>query len=300
MGPQEYEQRIVKTWDFEDPAASYDAFASAVESTDVTPAESLVLRTQQARALGLQRRTEQADGLLDAVATDLEAASSELSEGETHHVRARLEIERGRVLNSGGRAVDARPHFEAAYDAANLAGLEGLAVDALHMSAIAAGTIEGPSAAAALDARAIAVAEQSIDPAARRWLGALLHNLGWDRHDAGAFAEALEIFRRALEARLEEGSRREIEIARWCVGRCLRSLERYSEALEIQETLAESASGSEDGYVYEEIGENLLALGRGEEAATYFSRAHELLSDDDWLADNESERLERLLFLSDD
>ena len=43
-----------------------------------------------------------------------------------------------------------------------------------------------------------------------------------------------------------------------------------------------------------------MALGRDEDAATYFSRAHELLSDDDWLVDNESERLERLLFLSDD
>ena len=89
-------------------------------------------------------------------------------------------------------------------------------------------------------------------------------------------------------------------MARWCVARCLRSLERYAEALDMQEVLAESETGSEDGYVYEEIGENLLALGRGEEAATYFSRAHELLSDDDWVADNESERLERLLFLSDD
>ncbi len=300
MGVHEVEQQIVETWNFDEPAASHDAFSAAAGSAGPSSAEGLVLRTQQARALGLQRRTDEADTTLDAVAADLEAAAADLPEPALHHVRARLEIERGRVLNSSGSPGAARPHFDTAYDEATAAGLEALAVDALHMSAIVAGQLDGPAAATALDAQAISVAEQSNDPAARRWLGSLLNNLGWDRHDSGAFEEALDIFRQALESRLEHGSQREIEVARWCVGRCLRSLERYSEALEIQETLAESASGSEDGYVYEEIGENLLALGRGEEAAAYFSRAHELLSDDDWLVDNENERLERLLFLSDD
>lgn len=300
MNPQEREQHIVDTWDFDDPQATFERFGADVESIGPNTADALTLRTQQGRSLGLQRRFDEANALLDAVATDLDSHVGDLDEADAHHVRARLEIERGRVLNSSGDAASARPHFDVAYDESMAIGLDGLAVDALHMTAIVVGSTDGPAAATAVNSQAISVAERSSDPAARRWLGSLLNNLGWDRHDAGSYEEALEIFRRALAVRQEQGSRREIEIARWCVGRCLRSLERYSEALDIQETLAESRSGSEDGYVYEEIGENLLALGRDEDAATYFSRAHELLSDDDWLVDNESERLERLLFLSDE
>ena len=300
MNPQEREQHIVDMWDFDDPEATYAAFATDVTSVGAATADGLTLRTQQARALGLQRRFEEAHTLLDDVAADLAAETDALDDVDVHHVRARLEIERGRALNSANNAAGARRHFDTAYDESMAVGLDGLAVDALHMSAIVAGSIDGPAAASAINGQAISVAERSNDPAARRWLGSLLNNLGWDRHDAGAYDEALAIFQRALAVRQEQGSKREIEVARWCVGRCLRSLERYSEALEMQETLAESRSGSEDGYVYEEIGENLLALGRGDDATAYFSRAHELLSDDDWLVDKESERLERLLFLSDE
>lgn len=300
MGPQEREQHILDSWNFDDPAASYVAFASDVESVGPAGADGLVLRTQLARALGLQRKFDEADAVLDEVTADLDEHSVVLDEGCQHHVRARLEVERGRVLNSGGSPGEARPHFEQAYEEAKAVGLDGLAVDALHMSAIAAGRVDGPAAASAINASAIALAEGSSDPAARRWLGSLLNNLGWDRHDSGGYDEALGIFSHALEVQQEQGSRREIEVARWCVGRCLRSLERYAEALEIQEKLAASRTGSEDGYVYEELGENLLALGRADDAATYFSRAHELLSDEDWLTDDESERLERLLTLSDD
>lgn len=298
MGLHEREQRIVATWDFDDPAASFDAFAAAADAAGPTSAEGLVLRTQQARALGLQRRTDEADQVLDGVSRDAE--HGDLDAAESSHVAARTEIERGRVLNSSGSPAEARPLFKAAHEHALEAGLEGLAIDALHMRAIVAGRTDGPAAAAALNAQAISFAEDSSDPGARRWIATLLNNLGWDRHDAGAHEEALDIFRRALATRLEQGTPREIEVARWCVARCLRSLERYGQALDIQERLAESDTGSEDGYVYEEIGENLIALGRGDESAAYFSRAHELLSDDEWPSDDEAERLERQLFLPDD
>lgn len=300
MDPHELEQRIVEMWDFDDALASYDAFTAATEVSGESSAVGLVLRTQTARAQGLQRDLAGASETLDAVSTDLDRAASGIGEAETQHVRARLELERGRVLNSGGSPADARPHFDTAYTEATAAGLAGLAIDALHMSAIAAGRTDGPAAAAAINAQAISVAVGSDDPAARRWLGSLLNNHGWERHDAGAYEEALQIFRRAVEIRVEQGSAREIAIARWCVGRCLRSLERYSEALEIQETLASTPAAAGDGYVYEELGENLLALGRGDEATPYFSRAHELLSQDDWLLDDEAERLQRLATLSDD
>jgi len=48
------------------------------------------------------------------------------------------------------------------------------------------------------------------------------------------------------------------------------------------------------GYTCKEIGECLLLLGRGEEAAAHFFRAWDLLHSDPWLQRNEPERLKHL------
>jgi tetratricopeptide (TPR) repeat protein len=300
MEPQQLEARVVETWDFDDPVGSRAAFEAAVETAGSETPEGMVLRTQVARTHSLQRHFEDADAILDGVQTSFDTQTTAIPEAAAHHVRARIAIERGRTRNSGGSPGAARPMFETAYDEATAAGLTALAVDALHMSAIAVSATDGPDVAAAVTTRAIAEAEASDDPATRRWLGPLLNNHGWDLHDAGDYEGALKVFRRAVEVRTEFGTPRELAIAKWAVGRCLRSLGRYVEALEIQEALADSDDAAEDGYVYEEIGENLLALDRGTEAVPYFSQAHDLLSEDDWLVDNESERLERLLTLSDE
>ena len=58
------------------------------------------------------------------------------------------------------------------------------------------------------------------------------------------------------------------------------------------------AIGGSDGYVEEEIGECLLLLKREEEARPYFAKAYELLSKDEWLVDNEPERVKRLKEMS--
>ena len=54
------------------------------------------------------------------------------------------------------------------------------------------------------------------------------------------------------------------------------------------------AAGSADGYVFEEIAENLAALGRQEEARPYFGRAVDELSKDDWFVKHEAARLAHL------
>ena len=52
--------------------------------------------------------------------------------------------------------------------------------------------------------------------------------------------------------------------------------------------------GEDSGFVFEEIAENLVALGRGEEATPHFGRALELLKEVDWFVRDEPERLKRL------
>ena len=72
---------------------------------------------------------------------------------------------------------------------------------------------------------------------------------------------------------------------------------KVDEALDMQMKLLNEITENKydpDGYVYEEIGECLLAKEKKEDAKMYFKQAYELLSKDIWLQENEKKRLERL------
>jgi tetratricopeptide (TPR) repeat protein len=242
------EARIASLWDFGDPAGTAAVFDAAAETSD-DPTEASVLRTQQARAVGLAGDFAAADAILDGIDV-----------ADSQHARARLAIERGRVLNSTGDPRAAATYFATAYALASACGAGGLAIDALHMSAIAGGAVDGPDAARAWDERALAEIDRSDDPSAEAWRGTILNNLGWDLHDSGRLDEALRVFERAVVARIEAGQHERILTARWCVGRALRSLGRYDEALALMRTLAADPDGAQDEYVHQEIAENLKAL----------------------------------------
>ena len=216
-------------WDFNDPATCERRFADL-------RAEVL---TQQARAAGLQRKFGEADGLLD----DAERLATSV------RTKTRLLLERGRVRNTSGHPEAAKPLFE---QAADIADDEALCIDALHML----GIVDGP----AWTERALAMAEASAEPKAQRWRASLLNNLGWAKHDGGDYATALTLFERALELRRSEGTPTQVNAARWSIGRCLRSLGRYDEALAIQEDLARVVT--DDTYVRDELSELRKALAR--------------------------------------
>lgn len=166
------------------------------------------------------------------------------------------------------------------------------AVDALHMLAMTAPSAES----LAWNRQAIELAESSRQEKARNWLGSLYNNTGWSYHDLGDYSSALEIFEKAEAWQQSKGRLKETRIAAWCIARTLRSLGRVEEALSKQMSLLEEtrSGGESDGYVWEEIGECLLALGRPAEARPYFLKAHELLSQDAWLTEREPKRLARL------
>jgi tetratricopeptide (TPR) repeat protein len=144
--------------------------------------------------------------------------------------------------------------------------------------------------------RALALAEQSPQARARTWLGSLLNNLGWTYHAAGRHVQALDMFHRALREREATGSATQIRIARWCIARGQRALGRFEAALEIQQLLLAELErdGAVDGYVFEELAENLLALGKQDAAQAYFARAYAALAPDRWLAESDPARIERL------
>lgn len=280
---------FIQLWDFEHPDSTEAKFrailpqARAAGDIDYTAQ----LLTQIARTEGLQRKFEDAHKTLDE--------AEPLLRPETGKARVRYLLERGRVHNSSGNPALAKPLFVEAWDLAREVKLDPLAVDAAHMIAI----VEPADSAIVWNARAMAFAEASSDPQAQGWLGSLYNNLGWAYHDRGDFAKALETFKKGLAWRASRGQLKESLIAKWSIGRTLRSLGRYDKALTTQrELLAEhEASGGQDGYVYEEMGECLLAQGLGAEARPWFAKAYETLSKDPWLAANEMERLRRIATL---
>jgi tetratricopeptide (TPR) repeat protein len=224
-------------WDFDDPAGSEQRFRAAAEVAEGT--ERLVLLTQVARALGLQERYDDGHALLDNLA---------VSDDE---VAARVSLERGRLLRSAGDSEAASPHFEAAEQYAADAGDDALRVDAIHMLALVA----PPELRLAINERALAIARDSADPAARRWDASLLTNIGMVHADAGDWAAALASFEQALAARTRIGDDAETRVTRWMVAWALRHLGRTADALAIQRTLKAEldAIGASDRYVDEEL-----------------------------------------------
>jgi tetratricopeptide (TPR) repeat protein len=271
-------------WDYDDPAASERRFRELLARMPAGTPPYLELLTQIARAQGLQRDFDAAHQTLDMV-------EGRLAEGgERVHIRYLLE--RGRAFNSSKRPEHARPLFLAAWERAQAAGEDFYAIDAAHMLAI----VEPPEQSLAWNLQALELAERTPDQRAKQWLGSLYNNIGWTYHDAGRYDQALAQFEQALACREARGQEREARIARWCVARALRSLGRAQQALAMQQALLEAneRDGAADGYVFEELGECLMALGRPGEARPFFARAHAELSHDTWLAEGEPERLARL------
>jgi tetratricopeptide (TPR) repeat protein len=214
-------------WDFSDARASEERFRAAGDDPE--------LRTQLARALGLQGRFAEADAVLDSIADD------------TPVVRARRALERGRLRNSAGDRPAAIRLFTEAERLAHAAGSEFLEIDAVHMLAIADEQDSIDHAE-----RGIVLAEAATVPRARRWAIALHNNLGWALHDAGDAAAGLVEFEASLAASKRWGTPEQEFFARWAIGRALRSLGRNAEALALQEELRRE--NETDEYVLEELG----------------------------------------------
>ena len=279
---------VTPLWNFADPAASEAAFRAALE-TPRDRDDVLILQTQIARTFSLRSRFEEAHALLDVVEPQLATGGPE--------PRVRYLLERGRAFRSAGQVERSRPLFEGAVTAAASAHLDGLHIDALHMVALAL-----PTSAEQLRAneRALEVALVSPDPAARRWEASLANNIGMSLHELGRNEEALASFERAFAARQRLGQARETRTARWMIDWTLRLLKRHDEALaDLRRLEAELAAvGEADGFVFEEIAENLASLGRHDEAGPYFAKAHRQLAADTSAERVDDKRLGRLQRLS--
>lgn len=281
--PQDFD----KLWNYDKPAETEAQFRVLLPEAEKSgdPEYHLQLLTQLARTQSLQKKFSEAHAILDSVAPKLSKS--------TPVAELRYLLERGRTFNSSKKIPEATELFQKAFSLSQERKQDFYAIDAAHMMAIAE---KDPETQMDWNLKAVKLAEQSKDEKAQGWLGSLYNNIGWTFHDTGKYQEALEIFKKALAFREKKGAVASIRIAKWSVARAMRSLKQYEEALKIQYALEKefAKSGGKDGYVFEELAELLLGIGKAKEAKRYFALAYEELSKDIWLKENEGKRLERL------
>jgi len=276
-----------KMWNFGDPAGTAQRFQEAIAAGEAAgdTAYVLIVTTQLARTQGLQRKFDEAHAILDRVQAQLDGAPAE--------VRIRYLLERGRAFNSSGSPETSAPLFEQAWQVGVDCGQEMLAIDAAHMLAI----VLPPEQQVVWSEKAMALAESSSDERCKGWLGPLYNNTGWTYHDMGQLEKALALWEKSLAFRQAQGAQEETFIARWTVARCWRSMGRHQDALAEQKSVLDDRAAAgmpSKGYCEEEIAENLLALGRADEAREWFGKAWDLLKDDKWMQADEADRLARM------
>lgn len=280
---------IDSLWDYNDPAGTEEKFREILPEAEASGDKDyyIQLLTQIARTYGLRQQYEKEHEILDDVGNLL----AENENVDTAWVRYYLE--RGRTFNSAGDKEKAIVLFKQAFDFAEQRGMDFYAIDAAHMMAIA----EKPDESLRWSEIAIDMIEKTDEDRAKKWGGPLYNNTGWTYHEMGDFEKAISYFEKSLEWHTERKTGQGERIAKWTIARCLRSLGRTSEALEMQKALLkeiEENNYDQDGFVFEEIGECNLELGNEDTASGYFAKAYELLSQDGWLQQNEKDRLERM------
>jgi tetratricopeptide (TPR) repeat protein len=276
-----------KLWNWSDPSATEAKFRAILPGAEVSGNADYLgqLLTQIARSQGLQGRIDDAHQTLDRVEKMLN------SETKTAHVRYLLE--RGRLFRSSKKIERSKSNFVAAWELGRAADLDELACDAAHMM----GVIEGGERGIEWNLKAIDLAEHSTDPKVRVWLGVLYRNTGWYFLDKGDSRKALEMFEKGLAWHRErKDPATKILVAKWRIGRALRSLGRIDEALSTQREVESgyAAVGQESGFVLEEIGECLYAQGKPTEAKPYFAKAYALLKEEAASGRIDAKRLERM------
>jgi tetratricopeptide (TPR) repeat protein len=244
----------------------------------------LEILTQLARVQALQGDLDQAQDTLRTVAKHLpsEPASS---------LRLRYFLELGRVATLMRTPSRARPMFLDVWNEAQTRD-RFLAIDAAHMLA----QIEPQKSRVQWIESALGLALESSDPRVAGWRSSLHEALGWHFYELLRFDKARECFERAREcARAQGNAERDID-ASYALGKVLRASNRFDEALVIQLAVLAQLGRTRrvSGLVHEEIAECLHALKRIEDARSHFAIAHEHLSKDTWLADNQPARLSRL------
>lgn len=254
---------ISALWNFGDPALSEECFRTAL--TDASDNDKAILLTQIARTYGLRRDFEKAREILATVNAQFPEAK----------VRKLLEL--GRTYASMTHKPDemdaeqARTAYLEAFDIAKDHGLDGLAVDALHMMTV---VDPAPEKQIEWNEKAIEFMEASSDLAAKKWAGSLYNNLGYALHLAGRYDEALAKFELSLKERESAGNAGGARVAKWMIAWTHRAKGDITKALQLQLALEHECeqAGEPDPYVFEELEKLYDEIGDSAKAAEYHAK----------------------------
>ena len=237
-----------------------------------TEDDALILETQIARTYTMRGEFERALEILRGLEPRMATACAE--------ARVRAGLETGRCYCSATHPPEtqtpeakerARAAYLEAFELAKREGLDGLAIDALHML----GFVDTEPADQLKWARAaLEMVETSSQPAAKKWEASLRNNIGYALYELGRYEEALAEYRQAAALR-ELGTNEEAKrIARWAIAWTLRALGRLDEALEGQLSLEREceAANAPDVFVFEELELLYRAKGDEETARRYADR----------------------------
>jgi tetratricopeptide (TPR) repeat protein len=258
---------VAALWDFGNPALSEERFRAALATAeaDGRDDDALILQTQIARSLGLRRELEQARVLLRSLEPRLPRAGAE--------ARARHALEWGRnhisavtrpAERTPGNLAVARSAYLQALATAREGGLDGLAIDAVHMMAF---VDDAPADQRRWNEQALAMVQASTQAEGRRWEASIRNNLAYSLHQLGLYTESLPHYERALALReAAQASPRQQYVARWLVARALRLTGRLDDALAQQQRLEGQMHvvGDPDPFVLEEL--ELIYRARGDSA----------------------------------
>lgn len=257
---------ITTLWDYNKPAESEARFRAALNGA--SDDDAFILHTQIARTFGLRRQFDTARETLATLEPRLAGASAE--------AQVRYHLELGRSYASATHPPDnppanreaARNHFMQAFSLAQSAALDYLAIDALHMMPF---VDNEPAQQLAWNEKALRYMEQSTQPDAKRWDASLRNNVGYARHLAGDYDEALRQYRLSLAAHERAGNASSVRIAHWMIASTYRAQKRFDEAIAIQLRLERewAAAGEPDPYVFEEL-EHLYRATHDEETANLY------------------------------
>jgi tetratricopeptide (TPR) repeat protein len=261
-------------WDFSNPALSESRFRDALKSAFGD--DRLIIQTQIARTHMLRKDFVRARNMLLAISPSIAEAGAE--------VKARYWLELGRTYASHrhdpasqtpeSRRL-ARNAFSTALTVSREAGLDGLAVDTLHMFVF---VDTAPEDQLKWNQEALAVIAASDQPEAKRWEASISSNTGEALYDLRRYDEALKYFRRALFLREQSDDSRGARDASWHIARVLRVQNHIDDALAIQSRLERESEVAQQPryYIYEELQLLYQAKGDVSRARQYEQRAKAL------------------------
>lgn len=273
-----------KLWNFGKPADTEVKFREILPLAEAArdPSYLAGLLSQIARTQGLQGNFDEAHATLDRAENML---TSDLKLAKVRYL-----LERGRVFNSANNIDRALPLFLQAYELAFAITETKFAVDAIHMVAIAK---QDPKKQIEWNLKGIEMAQ--ADSNSRGWLHALYNNIGESYLTAKEYDHAASYFHKLSVLQKEKSGTPDMHTLK-DEARAIRLSGHPDKAIEMIEPIYQKliAENQDDGWIREEMAENLYILGQKEKAKPHFLKAYELLSKENFCITHEQDKLKHL------